>query len=136
MILGADLLIACEVPRPHWTLLPFRSIEVGDYFGMIDFTVYFTAPAWRESFGRVIAEALAAGKVVLTDPEAGASFGKGIIACRPDDVDAAVARMVADPAAHAAQMARGQAVLEQFSEAVFAARFEALIGDPARGRAA
>ena len=35
----------------------------------IDFFVYFTNPLWQESFGRVIAEAIAAGKVVITDPD-------------------------------------------------------------------
>ena len=41
---------------------------------MIDFFVYFTAPTWQESFGRVVAEAIAAGKVVLTNPDIGATF--------------------------------------------------------------
>ncbi|TCO70825.1 glycosyltransferase family protein [Rhodovulum euryhalinum] len=136
VILGADMLLAAEVLRPHWTLLPFRAIGVEAFFGMIDFLVYFTAPTWRESFGRVIAEALAAGKVVLTDPETGAAFGPGVVACTPAEVDGAIARLVADPAAYAAQAARGQAALDRYSETAFSARFEALISGELQGRAA
>ncbi|MGC9420466.1 MAG: glycosyltransferase [Rhodovulum sp.] len=136
VILGADMLLAAGVVRPHWTMLPFRSVEVEAYFGMIDFLVYFTAPTWRESFGRVIAEALAAGKVVLTDPETGAAFGTGVLPCTPAEVDAAIARLVTDPAAYRAQAARGQAVLAGLSRGAFETRLAALIAGVARDRAA
>ncbi|WP_165899190.1 glycosyltransferase [Rhodovulum steppense] len=99
---------------------------------MIDFMV----PTGRESFGQAFVEALAAGKVVMTDPETGAVFGRGVIASRPDDVDAAVERLIADPAAHAAQAAHGQAALDGFSAAAFAVRLKALIGAALRARAA
>ena len=35
---------------------------------------------WRESFGRAIAEAIAAGKLVITDPATAATFGPGVVA--------------------------------------------------------
>ncbi|SIO57172.1 hypothetical protein SAMN05444722_3693 [Rhodovulum sp. ES.010] len=135
VLLGADMLIASGLARPHWQMLPFGALDVGTYFGMIDFLVYFTAPTWRESFGRVIAEALAAGKVVLTDPETAAPFGKGVLACAPAEVDAAIARLVASAPAYAAQARAGQAALDAFSAGAFEARFAAVLaagGDAAR----
>lgn len=127
VILGADTLIGMEVVRPHWTMLPFRSIEVSDYFEMMDFLVYFTAPTWRESFGRVIAESLAAGKVVLTDPDTATTFGDGVVPCRPAEVDRIVARFVAQPELYVSQALAGQRVLDQYSASVFRDRFCAVL---------
>ncbi|HQU68021.1 MAG TPA: hypothetical protein PLI43_07455 [Albidovulum sp.] len=135
VILGADGLIAQRLARPHWTLLPFGAKSVEEYFGMIDFMVYFTSPAWRESFGRVLAEAMAAGKVVISDPATAESFGGGVIGAAPDEVDAIVARHVAEPKLYRAQVARGQAAMARFSAEAFAAMFGA-VADRAGGRAA
>ncbi|MGL4279765.1 MAG: hypothetical protein ACRCS0_05320 [Albidovulum sp.] len=135
VILGADSLIAMGTARPHWRLLPFGALAVEDYFGMIDFMVYFTAPAWRESFGRVLAEAMAAGKVVITDPATAESFGGGVIGAAPEEVDAIVARHVEEPTRYHAQVAHGQAALAQFSAEAFAAMFGAAC-ERASGRAA
>jgi hypothetical protein len=135
VILGADSLIAQGVTRPHWTLLPFGAMGVESYFGMIDFMVYFTSPTWRESFGRVLAEAIAAGKVVISDPATAESFSSGVIGAAPEEVDAIVARHVAEPGRYRGQVARGQAALTRFSAEAFAAMFGAVC-DRASGRAA
>lgn len=132
IILGADTLIGMEVVRPHWTMLPFRSIEVSDYFEMMDFLVYFTAPTWRESFGRVIAESFAAGKVVLTDPETATTFGAGVVPCRPAEVDSIVARFVAEPELYVSQSLAGQKILDQYSVSVFRDRFCAVLATEPR----
>ena len=69
VILGADgLMIASDAIPTHWDLRRFGSCPVERFLAEIDFFVYFTNPNWRESFGRVIAEAIAAGKLVITDP--------------------------------------------------------------------
>ena len=82
-ILGADtLLLETEDLPSHWQLLPFGAIKVADFLASIDFFVYFTHPLWRESFGRAIAEAIAAGKLVITDPATAEAFGPGVIAER------------------------------------------------------
>jgi hypothetical protein len=127
IILGADFLMAAEVARPHWTMLPFGSLDVARFFEMVDFLVYFTAPTWRESFGRVIAEALAAGKVVLTDPETGATFGDAVVACRPEDVDRLVQGFVAEPDRYIAQVRRAKPVLEALSAPAFRRRLVHLL---------
>ena len=125
MILGADLYMAEGIDRPHWQMLAFGSVPVADFLACIDFQIHFTAPTWRESFGRVLAEGIAAGKVAIADPDTAATFEGGVIGARADEVDAIVARFVADPAAYAAQVARGQAWLEGRS----AARFDATFAD-------
>ncbi|SNT12193.1 glycosyltransferase [Tropicimonas sediminicola] len=128
VILGSDFLLNAEVARPHWTMLPFGAMDVGAFLEMIDFHVYFTSPAWRESFGRVIAEALAAGKVVLTDPETGATFGDAVVTCQPAEVDAVIAGFLARPEQYGEQVARAGAVLAGLSEAAFRRRLVGLLG--------
>ncbi len=69
VILGADAFLSEAGPIPrHWSLHRFGDLDVGAFLREIDVFVYFTHPLWRESFGRVIAEATAAGKLVITDP--------------------------------------------------------------------
>lgn len=119
VILGADNLTDLGASRPHWRLVPFGGMEVRAYFDTIDFLVYFTAPTFRESFGRVLAEAMAAGKVVITDPATAEIFGKGAIGARPGEVDAIVAAHLAEPARYMQQARAGQAALAAFSAAAF-----------------
>lgn len=119
VILGADLFLARHDRPPHWTLYPFRGLELDAYFAMFDFMVYFTAPTWRESFGRVLAEAVAAGKVVISDPETASAFGGAVVAAQPAEVDAIIQKFIADPKLYHDQVARGQAQLRRFSGAVF-----------------
>lgn len=119
LILGADALLDADLLRPHWTLLPFDAISVKEFFKMIDFFVYFTAPTWQESFGRVVAEALAAGKVVLAGPDTGETFGEAVIACRPADVDGIISDLVAHPDRYHAQVSKSQQVLEHYSAGNF-----------------
>ncbi|HQY43190.1 MAG TPA: hypothetical protein PK450_03345 [Paracoccaceae bacterium] len=123
VILGADRLMDGGFAQPHWQLHRFGTLPVADFFDRIDFMVYFTAPTWRESFGRVLAEAVGAGKVVLTDPATAQPFGAGVIACTPSEVDAIIAHLVAQPDLYAQQVRRGQERLTSFSGAEFARWF-------------
>lgn len=123
-MLGADTLLADREGQPeHWTLQRFGAMPVEEFLAGIDFLVYFTSPGWRESFGRAIAEAIAAGKLVITDPETAATFGPGVLAAADGgtggDVDAIVAAHLADPRQYAAAVERAQADLARHrSEAV------------------
>ncbi|WP_347312280.1 hypothetical protein [Defluviimonas sp. SAOS-178_SWC] len=134
VILGADLMIAEGAP-PHWQVYPFRGLDLERYFGMIDFMVYFTAPTWQESFGRVLAEGIAAGKVVIADPATAAGFGGGVIGARPDEVDGIIRAFVNAPERYADHVRMAQAALAGFSAEAFRARFAALLG-PRVGAAA
>ncbi len=119
VILGGDAFMHPELRRPHWTIYPFRGIEVTQLFKMIDFMVYFTASTWRESFGMVLAEAIAAGKVVISDPQTAETFGGAVVAAQPADVDGLIARFIADPSLYRQQVERGQAGLSGYSAASF-----------------
>ena len=127
VILGADLLIAEGAPA-HWQVYPFRGLELAGYFGMIDFMVYFTAPTWQESFGRVLAEGIAAGKVVISDAATAAGFGGGVVGARAEEVDGIIRAFVDDPARYAAHVRVAQAALAGFSADAFRARFTGLVG--------
>lgn len=126
LILGSNALIAQGVFRAHWTLMPFRGIELEQFYEMVDFLVYYTSPTWREGFGRVLAEGMAAGLVVITDPGTASSFGKGAIGVQPDEIDAVIARHVRQPDLYQRQVQAGQDALARFSAERFARRFEAI----------
>lgn len=132
LILGADTFIAEGVLRPHWNLQPFRAMPVAAFLAEIDFFVYFTAPTWRESFGRVIAEAIAAGKLVITDRDTAQSFGKGVIGAKPADVDAVVAHHLAAPPRYQDRVRRAQSDLAAYSAARFGTMFTARMADKER----
>lgn len=119
VILGADLMIAEDRNRPHLDLYPFRALDVAQYFEMIDFMVYFTAPTWRESFGRVIAEAIAAGKVVISDPGTASIFKGGVVSGAPTDVDAIIANFIARPALYTKQVRSAQKSLRLYGPEEF-----------------
>lgn len=128
-ILGGDALLAegRDDVAAHWTVLPFGAVAVDRFLEGIDFFVYFTNPLWRESFGRVIAEAIAAGKVVITDPQTAAAFGDAVIASDGGDVDGIVSDLVADPARYGALVRAAQDRLARFSPAAFARRASAML---------
>ena len=97
-ILGADtFLLPGANPPAHWRLLPFGSADVSEFLATIDFFVYFTHPNWRESFGRVLAEAIAAGKIVITDRETARNFGKSVIVSDGHDLDRIITGFVTAP---------------------------------------
>lgn len=136
VILGAESLIEAGPQPDHWQLIPFQGIEPPQFFDMIDFMVYFTKPTLRESFGRVLAEGIAAGKVVISDAGNAAAFGDGVVAATPAEVDDIVARMVRDPKAYAQQVKRGQDRLSAYSPAVFARLFDKVLSHTLARRAA
>lgn len=127
-ILGADAWLADPATLPaHWEALRFGEVDVADFLAGIDFHVYFTNPNWRESYGRVVAEAIAAGKVVITDPGTAASFGGAVVASDGTDVDRIVAGFVANPDAYGAFVSAAQAGLGDHGPAAFRARLAALL---------
>ncbi|TYB81451.1 hypothetical protein [Maritimibacter fusiformis] len=132
LILGADTFIAEGTTRPHWRLEPFRAMPVDAFLAGIDIFVYFTAPTWRESFGRVIAEAIAAGKLVITDRDTAQSFGKGVIGARPADVDQVVSHHLAAPSRYRDRVCRAQADLAAYSAKRFGTMFAARMAERER----
>lgn len=121
-ILGADILLDETVP-PDWDLIPFLGEDVDAFLSTIDFFVYFTNPRWRESFGRAICEAIAAGKLVITDPGTASTFGEGVIGASPADVDAIVAEHITRPELFARRVRQAQNDLGRFSAEAFGQSF-------------
>jgi hypothetical protein len=130
VILGGDFLGDLARDRPHWETIPFQGVDLQGYFARIDFMVYFTSPTFRESFGRVLAEGIAAGKVVISDPDTAAVFGDAVVAARPEDVDGIVAALVAAPDRYAATVRRAQERLAAFSAGSFLRRQGRVFGWP------
>lgn len=124
VILGADRLQRADDVPEHWQLHPFGSLALETYFDQIDFVVYYTAPTWRESFGRVIAEAIAAGKIVITDTETASTFMGAAIGAAPEDVDRIIASYISQPERYCADVVSAQDKLDLFSAEAFENRFE------------
>jgi hypothetical protein len=136
-ILGGDSFLLPGVERPgHWEVLPFGGADVDDFLGTFDFFVYFTHPNWRESFGRVLAEAIAAGKVVITDPGTAESFGTAVIPSDGSDIDAIIARFCTDPASFGSFVRAAQASLARFSPDAFRSQTFAFLDAATHGAAA
>lgn len=119
-ILGGDsfLLEPATIPD-HWTVLPFGAVPVSEFLTRIDFFIYFTHPQWRESFGRVIAEAVAAGKIVITDPGTAEIFGSAVVASNGDDVDGIIADFIAEPDRYRERVLLAQQHLLSFGSTAF-----------------
>lgn len=120
VILGSDAFIREGIHRRHWKMVPFQGMELPAYFDMIDFMVYFCSPTYRESFGRVISDAICAGKVVITDPSTASVFGAGVVAAQPSEVDSIIQRFIEQPRRYVEQVRRAQEDLRQFSAKAFA----------------
>ena len=127
LILGADIFLAEKLHRPHWQMVPFRGMNVADFFEQIDFHVYFTTATWRESFGRVLAEALAAGKLVISDPATASVYKGGVVGASPGEVDALISRFIHSPLSYREQVLRGQIALHAFSSDQFCAFFSRML---------
>ncbi|OUS09139.1 hypothetical protein A9Q96_00220 [Rhodobacterales bacterium 52_120_T64] len=129
-MLGADSLIADSKHPKHWDLYKFQEVSVSSFLEKIDFFVYYTHPNLQESFGRVIAEAIAAGKVVITDSLTAQTFGSAVIASPPEDVDAIIHRFIGDPQAYQDHVRNAQAALERFSAEQFISTIENALNKP------
>jgi len=110
-----------RVGAAYWHIHKFRSLSVDRFLSMIDFFVYFTHPALQESFGRVLAEAIAAGKMVITDPATAQTFGPGVMGCSIEQVDGIIQSHIADPKAYVECVRQAQAGLDAFAPAQFLA---------------
>jgi len=89
----------------NWTVHPVDAMPAKDFLAQIDVMAYFTAAEGGESFGRAPLEAMAAGVPVLMDRRFEPAFGPSALYCEPGEVGATAERLVADPAAYAAQQA-------------------------------
>lgn len=129
VILGGDTLMNDRLPPPkHWEIHKFGALELPAFFEKLDFFVYYTHPELRESFGRVIPEAIAAGKMVITDPGTGQTFGPAVITASPEDASSIISHYCAQPRAYEAFVRKAQAWLTRFSSQTFAQQIQTELG--------
>jgi len=120
-ILGGDILLgdASAPPPCHWKVRRFGETDVASFLRDVDFFVYFTNPMWRESFGRVIAEAIAAGKLVITDPGTARTFGNAVVSSDGSDVDRIITEFIAEPERYVNFVTSAQGDLSRFGPSAF-----------------
>jgi hypothetical protein len=123
LLLGGDTLLDVAPDHPHWDVVAFRAMEVAEFFDAIDFMIYFTSVGWQESFGRVLAEGIAAGKLVISDARTAANFAGGVVASTPREVNQVIAGYIRHPDRYRQQVGRAQTALQRFSPAAFAGFF-------------
>jgi hypothetical protein len=126
-ILGADYIRNHDHGLPDATFYDYGELPVDSFLGKFDFFVYFHSSSWRESFGRVISEAICAGKVVLTHEYLRKTFGKACLYCSPADVDGLIENFTANPAAFRDQVELAQSAMASFSRDAFEEKWFPLI---------
>ncbi|SDD03829.1 glycosyltransferase [Auraticoccus monumenti] len=102
-----------EAVPDHWSLVETGSIEVEDFLAGLDVFVYLDDDDATEAFARPVAEAMAAGLLVVTAPRFRELYGPGAVYADSTDVVATVQRMHDDPAAWAAQRDASRRVVEE-----------------------
>jgi UDP:flavonoid glycosyltransferase YjiC (YdhE family) len=124
-----DRLVA-TIPA-NWELFHFGDLETRHFLSSIDFWVYFHDPAWVESFGRAIAEAMASGAVTLLPGHFEKSFSEGAIYCEPSDVLDIVDRLYSKPREYREWSNRARrTIARDYGEDRYLRRIERLIGPP------
>ncbi len=96
-----------------WTTYEFNQRGVREFLSELDFFVYFHHPTLVESFGRAIAEAIAAGCVAILPPYLKASFGAAALYTEPAGVRNEVLRLFADHPAFARQSQLGRQLIDR-----------------------
>lgn len=90
----------------------FGALRVEDFLDSVDFWAYFHDDKLTESFGMSIAEAMAAGKVVILPKYLEASFGEGAIYSEPHEVEELVLKIWNNPSRYREQSARARNFVE------------------------
>jgi hypothetical protein len=136
-----SILGGAEIPenilgsRPkNWTVYEFGTLDVVHFLNSIDVFVYFHHPDWIESFGRVIAEAMATGLPAILPHHFEPLFKQGAIYQTPAGVRETVDRLN-DPRFYAEQSHRAvDYVKTHFSPAVHLSRLNQLASQASDAR--
>jgi hypothetical protein len=119
-ILGADW-VRKAYPKlaAQANLYDFGAVPVELFLNKLDFFVYYHAPAWRESFGRVLAEAIAAGKVVICERYLAETFGEACVAIDVDEIDDTVNEFLDRPISYVDHVTAAQNYIGKFARSKF-----------------
>jgi hypothetical protein len=127
-ILGADYIRNHDHGLKNTTFYNYGELAVDRFLSKFDFFAYFHSASWRESFGRVISEAICAGKLVLTHGYLRKTFGDACVYCEPEDVDGLVETYTADPSAYGEKVTLAQRAMAGFSRDAFEEKWFPIIG--------
>jgi glycosyltransferase involved in cell wall biosynthesis len=97
----------------NWRTMEVNEIPVREFLSAIDFFVYFHHPDWVEAYGRTVAEAAAAGCVVILPSYLRKTFGDAGLYCEPAEALDLVRSVAADQEHFAELSARGRAIIDQ-----------------------
>lgn len=108
-----------ELPK-NWEVMPVRGMEVSHFLNQIDVFVYFDNENANEAFCRVILEAAAAGKLVVTSRKHEKTFGDAVVYATPATAVSVVEKYLQDRDSFERQIARSlQRVRERWSGRAF-----------------
>jgi glycosyltransferase involved in cell wall biosynthesis len=110
---GLEKLLDGQAPPANWQTWAFNEIPVIPFVQALDFFVYYHKPEIIEGFGRTIAEAMAAGCVVILPPYFERTFAEGALYREPAAVRATIDALWANPTSFATQAAKGPAWIDQ-----------------------
>jgi hypothetical protein len=96
----------------NWQTMEPDEIPVREFLSGIDFFVYFHHPDWVEAYGRTVAEAAAAGCVVILQPYLRRTFGDAGLYCEPVEALDLVSTVAADRERFAKLSARGREIID------------------------
>lgn len=97
----------------NWQIWEPNEIPVREFLSMIDFFVYFHHPDWLEAFGRTVAEAAAAGCVVILPPYLKRTFGDAALYCESSEALDLVFSISADRERFAELSKRGPQIIDR-----------------------
>lgn len=100
-------------------LYNFGAMPVDQFLDKINFFIYFCAPVWRESFGRVVAEAIAAGKLVIGDKNLAETFGSACVTIDVKDLDSTIAGFIDRPQKYVDHVKNAQEFLLKYNRKQF-----------------
>ncbi|WP_155830012.1 glycosyltransferase family protein [Glycomyces tenuis] len=110
-----------------WTCHRFGAMPAADFLAGIDVYVYFIDESLVEAFGRAPLEAMAVGIPCVLPHSFAELFGDAAIYCAPDEVEAQVRALMADPVRCAELTAAGlRLIREEFSAQALLRRVEGL----------
>ncbi len=104
--------IVGEFPQ-NWQTFAFNEVNPADFVRTIDFFVYYHHPDWVEGFGRCIAEALAAGAVVILPPLFQPIFREAALYREPHEVLPTVHEYYKDWSRYQLQSGLGRAFIKE-----------------------
>jgi hypothetical protein len=97
----------------NWQTIEPDEISVRQFLSSLDFFVYFHHPDWVEAYGRTVAEAAAAGCIVILPRYLSKTFGDAGLYCEPAEALELVRAVAVDRERFAELSARGREIIDQ-----------------------